>query len=454
MESSILWQNEDQSVLLIDIPRSIALAQGHGSFRHILSEPPPQTPYPSQEPKSAKAKAKLAATESGDVGLHASYRETLTTALEKVHENFSGSYCCPRLFTKNFRPAKKKRKLSEDPAPVHGTSNELNTPTQGDHAGLPDDFFTELTSQDTDPKYIISADPLSNSNVSCDGKGTSTFLSNSDKPTSISISAGEGSSNNATYTFHVPPRASFVLGDCTNGKALRDAVRQQYIPSSSPSTFNVILLDPPWPNSSVKRTHKTPGTTYRTSESMFNLRELLLDTKLEILMAEDGCVGVWITNKPAVRELVLGEEGVFACWGVELVEEWIWLKVTVDGKPVATLDAVWRKPYEVLVWGRRRRKGAVREGGGVAPSVRRRTLMAVPDVHSRKPCLLELLHLLGQANLNARVLEVFARNLVCGWWSWGNECIKFNWDGYWREEERLGPFVIQDQLLAASACAN
>ena len=60
--------------------------------------------------------------------------------------------------------------------------------------------------------------------------------------------------------------------------------------------------------------------------------------------------------------------------------------------------------------------------------------MSVPDLHSRKPCLKELIEtLLLDAN-HYRALEVFARHLVAGWWSWGDECLKFNWEGNWRFE--------------------
>lgn len=153
-------------------------------------------------------------------------------------------------------------------------------------------------------------------------------------------------------------------------------------------------------------------------------------------------MGVWITNKPAVRELVLGEDGLFAHWGVEIAEEWIWLKTTIYGEPVTPLDALWRKPYEVLLLGRKRRK-VIAEGTDPVPGFgkegarpKRRVIIAVPDLHSRKPCLKELIEPLMPDPSNYRALEVFARHLVAGWWSWGDECIKFNWEACWREEGR------------------
>lgn len=145
-----------------------------------------------------------------------------------------------------------------------------------------------------------------------------------------------------------------------------------------------------------------------------------------MLMAETCLVGFWITNKSAVRELVVGSGGIFETWGIELEEEWIWLKTTMDGEPVSAIDSLWRKPYEILLLGRKR--PSVSEGG----TVKRRTIIGVPDLHSRKPCLKILLEPLMSDPHEYRALEVFARHLVSGWWSWGNECLKFNWRGFWR----------------------
>jgi N6-adenosine-specific RNA methylase IME4 len=152
---------------------------------------------------------------------------------------------------------------------------------------------------------------------------------------------------------------------------------------------------------------------------------------LDMLMADTCLVGIWITNKPAVRETVLGEHGLFATWGVALVEEWLWLKTTVAGEPVGPLDSAHRKPYEVFLLGRRRRTTTGSAPPPTPPAlVVRKVVVAVPDLHSRKPCLKALIDpMVGFAQY--RALEIFARHLVAGWWSWGNECVKFNWEGCW-----------------------
>lgn len=32
-----------------------------------------------------------------------------------------------------------------------------------------------------------------------------------------------------------------------------------------------------------------------------------------------------------------------------------------------------------------------------------------------------------------RACEIFGRNLTEGWFTWGDEALKFNWEGHWRE---------------------
>jgi N6-adenosine-specific RNA methylase IME4 len=120
--------------------------------------------------------------------------------------------------------------------------------------------------------------------------------------------------------------------------------------------------------------------------------------------------------------MVLGEGGLFEGWGVHLVEEWIWLKVTSAGEPISELGSMWRKPYEILLVGRR---GAFPDG-----DVKRRVLVGVPDLHSRKPNLKSIFEQVMKKE-KYEALEIFARNLTSGWWAWGNEVLKFQSDECW-----------------------
>jgi N6-adenosine-specific RNA methylase IME4 len=152
-------------------------------------------------------------------------------------------------------------------------------------------------------------------------------------------------------------------------------------------------------------------------------------------LAADGLVAVWVTNAPRFTDLLLrpstssssrregggssggGGDGVFAEWGVELVGEWTWVKVTTGGEPVVAIHSAWRKPWERLLIARNKVSGRGGVGGpGKAGAVRGKVIVSVPDVHSRKPNLRGLFE--GEEGLlpeGYEALEVFARNLTAGW---------------------------------------
>ncbi|KAK3707496.1 hypothetical protein LTR37_012138 [Vermiconidia calcicola] len=431
MPSPILWHNDEQSVYLIDIPRSIETAQGETTqdLRHLVSSLPLQSPFGSNEPKSALAKAKVEGN-SVITDLHAIYQDLLSNAGDKVRKNYDGPWCLPRPFTEDAPRTTKKRKLHEDSSePPLAASSQYKL--ERSRSALPGALLSSLARSDKHDAYSVSSDDLDRGEGN--GKANRFFSNASDRSSSLHITRSD---QDESFAFRIPPHASFYLGDCADSNPFRAAVRTQAQQLNTRASFDFILLDPPWPNSSVKRTHQTPGSTYSTSASIADMRELLLDTKVDFLMAEDCLIGVWITNKPTIRDLVLGEDGIFECWDVEPVEEWIWLKTTVHGEPVSALDALWRKPYEALLLGRMRSLSNRQEHSTDPSKVKRKVIISVPDMHSRKPCLKELIEPLMPDPKNYRALELFARYLVTGWCSWGDECIKYNYEGFWRDMDK------------------
>uniref|UniRef100_A0A4W5P6T2 Methyltransferase 4, N6-adenosine n=1 Tax=Hucho hucho TaxID=62062 RepID=A0A4W5P6T2_9TELE len=191
----------------------------------------------------------------------------------------------------------------------------------------------------------------------------------------------------------IPPRCAFLLSDFARMQPLVGCEYGKF--------FDLIVLDPPWENKSVKRSGRY---SFLPSSQLKRLPVPLL--------ASTGCVVVtWVTNRPSHLRFVRDE--LYPHWGVEVLAEWFWVKVTRSGEYVFPLDSPHKKPYEVLVLGRYQ-----------LPMEEQRVIVSVPSaLHSHKPSLSEVLR--PYVGADARCLELFARSLQPGWTSWGNEVIKF-----------------------------
>jgi N6-adenosine-specific RNA methylase IME4 len=185
--------------------------------------------------------------------------------------------------------------------------------------------------------------------------------------------------------------------------------------------FDLIVLDPPWPNRSAKRKKRKRGG-YSTCEGFDETRRLLSLIPVQKHLAGNGLVAVWITNNQNVMEMLISRDGLLAEWGLEVAGEWVWLKVTPSGEPVVELESSWRKPWERILVAKRKADGPIDALDG-------RVLIGVPDMHSRKPNLRGLFE--GILKPGYLGLEVFARNLTAGWWSWGDDVVCFQSDDNW-----------------------
>ncbi|KAF0024927.1 hypothetical protein F2P81_021808 [Scophthalmus maximus] len=130
----------------------------------------------------------------------------------------------------------------------------------------------------------------------------------------------------------IPPHTAFLLSDFKRIQPLVNYGRK----------FDLIVMDPPWENKSVKRSRR-----YSSLPSS-QLKRLPIP-----LLASTNCLVVtWVTNRPSHLRFVRDE--LFPHWGIEVVAEWFWVKVTTSGQFVFPLDSQHKKPYEVLVLGRYR----------------------------------------------------------------------------------------------------
>lgn len=345
---SVLFQSNDRSVILIDVPRSIEEAQvlwsrgkpKTGSLRRLVSSKPPDEPFKTPE-------LKVGSGVLADSVLDLMSAAAATTALEVLRKAYQGPWCLPRVTDSVAQGDERsmKRKRGE-------SSRE----------GLPD---------------------------------------NSGSP------AGRKQSKEV----FVPENSFYLQGTISSerNRFLREAPK-----------FDLIVLDPPWPNRSARRKR----CNYTVAASLDDIRRTLSLVPVAAHLAPDGLVAVWVTNKASVIELLTGVKGLLAEWGLEQVGEWTWLKVTTAGVPIVDINSAWRKPWERILIARRR-------GSERRLPCRGRVIVSVPDLHSRKPNLRGLFDDVLPDGYQG--LEVFARNLTGGWWSWGDEALKFQQPERWIE---------------------
>ncbi|GAB0137227.1 hypothetical protein EsDP_00005503 [Epichloe bromicola] len=340
---SVLFQSEDETIVLLDIPRSLEEGQvlsGHRPQRRVYSDSPPREAFPTPDPKRSRRRhASSSRSRHGAAAAHdwpaqspaARINDLMTTAsvqgaLRLLQDTHSGPYHLPRISP-----------------PV------------------------DQSDGDEDPSSIVAVQDA----------------------TSL-----HGSVQDLRNTFH-----------------------------DTAPVFRLIVLDPPWPNRSARRR----TTKYATASNLAEMRTLLTSIPVAAHLADNGLVAVWITNKAAIPDFLASPTGgVFASWGVELAAEWTWLKITAAGEPIYDLSSVWRKPWEKILI-------AKRIGAPTPPRLKSKVIVAAPDVHSRKPSLRGLFaEILG--NTRYCGLEIFARNLTAGWWSWGDEVLYFQNKLYWTPE--------------------
>ncbi|KAH3941100.1 hypothetical protein HBI81_151850 [Parastagonospora nodorum] len=448
--SSILYQNTDRDITLVDIPTSIAVAQDRSAT--LLSTAPLKAPIEPKEdyqPKSQKAKANTA-HEHADGAQHAEYKSLIEQALGHIRTHVSRQWCEPRILLHA-----KSQEAMEIDDPEKQLESRLRQwaackESKGDDAAFDiqkmmaslgatcehDATAGKQVTQGWVTSYRPAREAMSGAQVAetvarDEPKEPWTSSFHNPEVFSLDMSITEHGVHDTQlgpeYRFTIPPRSTFFLSDSTHSDAFRASFRELTDEYTLPRHFDLVLLDPPWPNRSAKR-----KGAYEQVGGMPYLKRMLLRMDLDNYLEHNALVGVWITNKEALREHVLGPGGLFETWNVGLIEEWIWIKTTTKGEPMFDIDTVLRKPYEILLLGRAAPNSWTTMTH--APTIKRRVIAAVPDMHSRKPCLKELLELYMPDPTDYSALEVFSRYLVSGWTSWGNEVLKYNWDFYWSSE--------------------
>ncbi|KAK4193723.1 MT-A70-domain-containing protein [Podospora australis] len=370
--SCILWQNVNKTTVLLDLPASIQEAQflsDHltplGDDLGIDSPPKPRalvSALPPTEPFSTPEPKTVDSGQPTSPAAQVAELMTLAAVESALEEIIQESYNGPWCLPRY-----------DQPKPSRAAAREHVQPGLLKHAA-------------TTPTTV--------------------------NPGLVSTSS---SSSSGLEQYYIPPGSHFLRGTISSE-------RDNFL-SIAPE-FDLVTLDPPWPNRSAKR--KRGQGSYQTVPDLDATRNLLLQIPIASRLSSDGLVAVWVTNAARFTDLLTSPRGVFSEWDVELVGEWTWLKVTTHGEPIVSLDSCWRKPWERLLIARKR-------GSSKTRSIQGKVIVAVPDVHSRKPSLRSLFEEFLPPGYKA--LEVFARNLTAGWWAWGNEVLLFQHKDHWREPD-------------------
>lgn len=200
-------------------------------------------------------------------------------------------------------------------------------------------------------------------------------------------------------SYVLPPHCEFVLGDISGITSLQNEHRK----------FDIILADPPWENKHIKR----------KSEYAMMSNEELAKLPMQDLLHDHGYLIIWCTlSQRHQTEL----ETWFDRWDCELLTRWFWLKTTKSGEPVIDLQKAHKRPYEIILIGRKR------TNSNPIPTQFQEELIvcSVPSGHhSHKPPLSQILSEILPSSAYKNCLELFGRYLLPHWTTLGNECLKF-----------------------------
>ncbi|NXY58164.1 METL4 protein, partial [Callaeas wilsoni] len=166
----------------------------------------------------------------------------------------------------------------------------------------------------------------------------------------------------------VPPKSSFLLSDISCLQPLMNYKKK----------YDVIVIDPPWENKSVKRSNRYSHL------SLWQIKQI----PVPALAAPNCLVVTWVTNRQ--KHLRFVKDELYPHWSVKTLAEWHWVKITTAGEFVLPLDSLHKKPYEVLVLGRVQGhvKEALRKSEDVVPIPEHQLIVSVPcSLHSHKPPL-------------------------------------------------------------------
>ncbi|KAJ4819606.1 Methyltransferase-like protein 2 [Rhynchospora pubera] len=204
----------------------------------------------------------------------------------------------------------------------------------------------------------------------------------------------------------LPPKSLFLMSDLRQVRKL--------IAGDSAEGFNLIVIDPPWENGSARQKAMYP--------TLPNRHFMYLPVK-ELAHSDGALVALWITNRQKLQDFVVKD--LLPAWGISHATPFYWLKVKPDGSLIGDLDLFHHRPYELLLLGYVNVDFNSECMKTIKHLKESRVIISVPGAYSRKPPLGKLLEEYIPGQRPSRCIELFARELVAGWTSWGNEPLHF-----------------------------
>uniref|UniRef100_A0A914ZLT9 Methyltransferase-like protein 4 n=1 Tax=Parascaris univalens TaxID=6257 RepID=A0A914ZLT9_PARUN len=168
-----------------------------------------------------------------------------------------------------------------------------------------------------------------------------------------------------SQTFVIPSKSSFIIGDVSLSRHL----------IARGMLYDLIVMDPPWTNKSVKR--RKPYTTFNECE--------LLELRISELLKESGLLAIWVTNNKKLKGYV---DEVIQSFSLVKVATCHWLKVTTSGEPVCAFQPHHKVPFETFVLAC---KQSFFDHYSAAIGSNFLLISTPSAIHSRKPPLLPLL---------------------------------------------------------------
>jgi hypothetical protein len=198
MESSVLFKSSDNTVVVIDIPRTLEEAQvlpGQTISRRIVSSRPVGEPWQVPEPKKDIAKYVAPSAAVAELMTLGSVKAALKTA----RADHDGPWYLPRV--------------------THKQAKELDPPVTGG----------------------VDADENGNGTANANANATQ---SQKRKYTPSSLSPEEDSKDGTSRSPFIPEQSYHLPGTI-------ESQREVFLQNAP--QFDLIILDPPWPSRSVKR---------------------------------------------------------------------------------------------------------------------------------------------------------------------------------------------------------